>query len=275
MMSGQGKRRRAGGQRFLFLRLISLSLALALVIAAPLLNLRGITFIQGWFQSLSIGHLWFVSPLEGLESLLVTRTIYVPSLLAMAIPVLLAFLLGRVFCSWICPVSFFTEWLERLRRLVAGRKGLRDHLVFTRRLLWYVLMGEILLTMVIGAPVFVFLSPPGLVGRELMQWFFFARLAPEGVILILILVLELVTRRFYCRAFCPLGGLLALIGSRRRLVIRFDRESCVRCGRCDELCPLGLRPSLNEAAGPYCWNCGACVDGCLPEALVFQWRQGR
>ena len=56
-------------------------------------------FIQGWYQSLGIGSLWFVSPLEGLESLVITRSIYLPSIIGMAIPVTLAFLLGRVFCS--------------------------------------------------------------------------------------------------------------------------------------------------------------------------------
>ncbi len=261
--------------RYSFFRLLSLTLALVLVAATPFLNRNGIGVIQGWFQSLSIGHLWFVSPLEGLESLLVTRTLYVPTLVAMLVPVVLALCLGRVFCSWICPISFFAEWLERIRRALARRKRLRDRLVLTRRLLWFALIGELLLTMILGAPIFVFTSPPGLVGREMMQWVFFGRLAPEGMILVAVLILELVTRRFYCRYFCPLGALLALVAIRRRLVITLREEDCVQCGRCDQLCPLGLRPSLGEAAGPYCWNCGACVQGCRPAALDFSWRSPR
>jgi ferredoxin-type protein NapH len=52
-------------------RLITLFMATMLIVAAPLLNsVFQIDFIQGWYQSISIGNLWFVSPLEGIESII-------------------------------------------------------------------------------------------------------------------------------------------------------------------------------------------------------------
>jgi ferredoxin-type protein NapH len=263
------------GWRYSTMRQFLLSAAFLLLLVNPLLNYYwGIVFIQGWYQSLGIGELRLISPLEGLESLLISKQLYVPAVIAIAIPLLIAVLLGRVFCSWICPISFLAEMLTGIRRRIQKKAVLRDRLVLVRRLLWFALIGELLLSLILGAPLFVFLSPPGLVGRELMMVVFFHSLAWEGVLVIAVLTLELVTRRFYCRYFCPLGGLLALLGMARRLVVHRRAGNCNHCGRCDLACPLGLAPSIGESLSPYCWNCGVCIDSCDHAALDFIWRKG-
>lgn len=255
-------------------RLWTLSAALLLILLGPLANYYfQIDWIQGWYQSLGIGNFWFVSPLEGLESILVAKQLYLPALIAMLGPVMLALLLGSVFCSWICPISFFSECLDGIRRRISGRKWLQDKLLLSRHLLWYALIGELILTMILGAPIFVFVSPPGLVGRELMTLVFFHTLALEGVILLLVLGMNLVTRRLYCRHFCPLGATLNLLGSKRKVVVAMDHDRCTACGLCDRSCLLGLSPANGMAESLYCWNCGECVDACTSQALSFQWRQ--
>ena len=175
------------------LRLLILSGAFFLILVNPFLNYYlQINFVQGWYQSFGLGNLWFVSPLEGLESLLVTKQIFLPTLLGMLIPICLAALLGPVFCSWACPISFFHEMMDSIRRKLSGKKFLKDHLILPRPTLWFVLIGEILLSLVLAAPVFVFLSPPGLVGREIMIAVFFHTLALEGGIILVVLATNLV-----------------------------------------------------------------------------------
>ena len=101
------------GARWARRRLFVLTGAFLLIAINPFLNYYlQIDFIQGWYQSLGIGSLWFVSPLEGLESLLITKSFYMPALVGMLIPVVLAFLLGRV------------EGEERRRGI---RHGHREH----------------------------------------------------------------------------------------------------------------------------------------------------
>lgn len=254
-------------------RLMVLAAAFLLILINPLLNFYlQIDCIQGWYQSIGLGSLWFVSPLEGLESLLITKTISMPAIIGMLIPVILALLLGRVFCSWICPVSFLLELVDRLRRRISRKRFLQNRLIVARQILWYTLMAELLVSMVLGAPLFVFLSPPGLVGREIMMLVFFHTLAIEGMILFAVIALELLTRRLFCRSFCPLGGLLALLGSNRRLAVNHDRQACASCGLCSRSCPMGLDPERGEALSPYCWNCGECLDSCRQGALKFRWR---
>ncbi len=257
-------------------RYISLSGAFLLILLTPVLNhYLHFTFIQGWYQSLGIGRLWIVSPLEGLESLLISKYIYLPSLIGMLLPVLVAFYLGRVFCSWICPVSFLHETLDKIRKRIFRYSPLtwKDKFVFSLRILWVALIGEFLLSMILGFPIFVFVSPPGLVGRELMLGIIFHTFALEGIIVFGILVLHLFTRRFYCRYLCPLGGLLAFIGYRRRLKVRLKSRRCKACGACDRVCPLGLPVSRGGSYSPYCWNCGECVDHCPTGALRFYWKK--
>ena len=252
------------------MRFAVLSGSFTLLVVTPLLNCYlDWNFVQGWYQSIGIGDLWVVSPLEGLESLLVTRQAYGPLLVGMLLPLLVALLLGRVFCSWICPISFLSECLDRGRALF-GLKKTKDRWQLVKRILWLSLGLELLLTLVLGAPVFVFLSPPGLVGRQLMTLVFFHSLQIEALIILLILLLHLLTRRFYCRYLCPLGGLLALLGSRRRLRLVNRQEGCTACGRCDRSCPLGLTPSTGQGESAYCWNCGSCIDSCAHRQLTFR-----
>ncbi|OAG28041.1 4Fe-4S binding protein [Thermodesulfatator autotrophicus] len=254
------------------LRFLVLFLSFLVILVNPFLNYYfQINFIQGWYQSLSIGKLWFVSPLEGFESILVSKTIYLPLLIALFLPVLLASFLGRVFCSWVCPISFLSEIQERVLKIF-GFKRRKDLILLPRSTIWFTLIGDMVLAMMIGAPLFVFLSPPGLVGREIMMAVFFHTLAIEGVVILLVLFMNFFTRRFFCRYFCPLGGMLAFLGTRRSLKVVRDKDSCTECKMCEKACPLGLSPLKDESRGAYCWNCGACVDACNFEALKFKWR---
>jgi len=259
-------------QRFRPWRLTALIVAALVIVINPFFCYHGLTFVQGWYQSIAIGDWWIVSPLEGLESILTGKEIYLPALIAMLTPLTVAFLLGRVFCSWICPLTLAFEASDRLRGKIGRKSKAANSRRLPRAFLWLTLLGELLLTMILGAPVFVFLSPPGLVGREIMTLVFFGTLAWEGMLLALILVLEVFARRVFCRSFCPLGALLALVGMKRRLRLRLNAAACLSCGRCARTCPMGLQPAKGEGASVYCWNCGDCVDDCPGQALNLRWR---
>ena len=254
-------------------RMMVLFGAFLVILVNPFINrFFHINFVQGWYQSLGIGKLWFVSPLEGMESILVAKLIYLPLLIGMVIPVFLALFMGRVFCSWICPISFLSELMDKVRLRITGTKIIEDRVLLNHRALWFALVGEVTITMVLGAPLFVFLSPPGLVGREIMMAVFFKTLAVEGVVVVAVLVMNVVTRRFFCRYLCPLGALLAFLGSGRRLrVTMVDPQVCTDCGLCSKACLMGISPSKGESLGIYCWNCGECVDACPKKVLDYRW----
>ncbi|RUM42898.1 MAG: nitrate reductase [Desulfurobacterium sp.] len=261
-------------KRITWWRYAFLTFCFLLIAGNPFLNYHwDVNFVQGWFQSIGIGNLWVVSPLEGLESILTAKFFYMPSLVGMVIPVVVALLMGRVFCSWMCPVEFFSMLTDKVLGLFSKKlKYRKDLLSLPHKVLWFALSAELLLTMVIGYPMFVWWSPPGLIGREIMFYAFYKVVTVEVWIVVIVLLLNLLTRRFFCRYLCPLGALLALLGKRRQLVIKYLSSRCVNCKVCDTRCPMGIKPSVGESQSVYCWNCSECVDACPTGALKFTWR---
>ena len=254
-------------------------LSFLLLIAIPLLNLHGWNGLTGWYQSLGIFKLWITSPLESVEIILTSRHLYAALLVAMLLPIVLALVLGRVFCSWICPMGLLSEWADEIKRKLLRRRHAQSYeskYRLPRRTLWFVLAGELLLSLIVGTSLFSIYSPPGIVGRELARVLFLGTLGGEVIFIAAILVFEfLLVRRGFCRYLCPLGALLSWIGQRRSLRVELDTNRCVRgCKLCAQgkLCSWGLFPREGEAESIYCTNCGDCVDLCPFDALHFTWK---
>ena len=95
----------------------------------PWLNAPGahqFTLISGSLFALDLGGLPFADPVAALQ-VAVGGFAPAPRLLLGAVLSLgLALLLGRVFCSWICPYGFLSELVSSLRRRVAGVSGGTD-----------------------------------------------------------------------------------------------------------------------------------------------------
>jgi adenylylsulfate reductase, subunit B len=55
-----------------------------------------------------------------------------------------------------------------------------------------------------------------------------------------------------------------------------DRRSCVGCGTCAELCPMGVFSGTEGDGVPVarheeeCWHCNACVTDCPENALTLR-----
>lgn len=63
-------------------------------------------------------------------------------------------------------------------------------------------------------------------------------------------------------------------------LIRPDKDACVKCGACAEICPMRViqidgegYPRPIHDAFKICINCGYCVDVCVPGALHHQVRR--
>ena len=245
-------------------------ISLLLLVAIPLLTFLQIsTAVQGWFQAMSVAGVVFVSPLEGAESIIASGSLYGSLLIGLIPSILIAVLLGRVFCSWCCPLNLFQEISDGLGRVFrAGPRG-PGRLVLPKGTIFVALAADLVIVVILGAPFFAIWSPPGLVGREIMMAVFYRTLALEGAVIVLVLLLNLLTPRLFCRYLCPLGGMLAALGAKRPVKIRWNRHTCTDCGTCDPTCPMGLTPSRGESETVYCWNCATCRDACPEGSLKF------
>ncbi len=223
------------------------------------------------FYGVSITH-----PLAALEAVLASRVLYLPLILSALLPLLVTLLMGRVFCSWLCPAGFLLELTQRLR----GRLWMRRRLVLIAGDHRYqLLVFSLLLTLLFATPVVSAFDLPHVVGRELFYLLTYGTLSTGGLLLLagVLTVDTLAARRVWCRSLCPAGGFLSALGAKRLLRIGKKVERCIFCGECNRVCPYGLRPVELGIDKDYndkdCDNCGLCRDACPSGALYYRIRR--
>lgn len=241
-------------------------------LSAPFVNdpVKDLNLIKGstWtgiFLGLAIS-----DPLAVVSTLSAEKTIFWPFLLSALIPIIVTMLLGRIFCGWICPATFLYELNDKLRAglkrlgLIPGNKR------FDFNIKYYVLLAGIILSAVFGtATLFAIIYPPAIIGRELNYAIALGGIGSGVLFLLMTLFFDLlISRRSFCRYFCPGGALYSLLGRFRLLRIQRKVEACDDCADCINACQFGLNP-LHDNFGQECNNCTACISACKPDALGF------
>lgn len=93
---------------------------------------------------------------------------------------------------------------------------------------------------------------------------------PGCVILLALLVGMCIQERFFCRVFCPMGAVFALLPVLPLFSLTRDREACVKgCSACTKKCPsdLELPDSGSWQMEADCFQCQKCIDTC-PKSSV-------
>ena len=217
--------------------------------------------VEGWLP---------IAGLMNTKYLLVTG--HVPSIHPAAMFLFISFmlmsiLLKKAFCSWLCPVGTFSEFLWKLGRRVYGRNlRLPRWIDVALRGLKYLLLG--LFVAVIGAMSAAALddfmaTPYGLVADVKMLNFFRDIGITAAVVIGLLALLSTLIQNFWCRYLCPYGALMGLASLFSPVKIRRDQEACVDCGKCAKACPAGIAvDKLVQIRTVECTACMECVAVC-------------
>jgi ferredoxin-type protein NapH len=177
---------------------------------------------------------------------------------------------GRVFCAWVCPVNLVTDLAGWLR----SRLDVRPMFHLARDTRYYVLALALVLSAVSGVAAFEWVSPVGMMHREIIFGLGWGFLALVAVFLFDLFIL----RHGWCGHLCPLGAFWAVVGRAGQIRVRFDKASCTRCGECARVCPepqvLNLKrlEELGLVASGECSNCGRCTPLCPEGSLSFDVR---
>jgi polyferredoxin len=201
--------------------------------------------------------------------------IHPAALLLFAAFVLMSLFLKKAFCSWLCPVGAFSEFLWHLgRRLFTRNLRLPIWLDMPLRSLKYLLLA--FFVFIIGSmsaqELSSFLqSPYGLLADVKMLNFFRDISLTAGVVLVFLVVLSLVVQNFWCRYLCPYGALMGLVSFLSPVKIRRDAEACIDCAKCARACPAGLAVDhLVQIRSVECTGCMECIAACpAQDALAF------
>jgi len=90
--------------------------------------------------------------------------------------------------------------------------------------------------------------------RDMIGSMFWVKIA----ILLSFVAWSATAKRPFCRAACPLGAIFSLFNRTSLLQLAWDPDSCTRCGKCQKICPVDIRPD-RKAADPECLRCLDCT----------------
>ncbi|MCS7090143.1 MAG: 4Fe-4S dicluster domain-containing protein [Verrucomicrobiota bacterium] len=238
------------------------------------------------------------------------RTQFVPSIVAhvagagLAIGagfILLATLLwGRVYCSVLCPLGLYQDFIWWLRKKVrsAGRLPFMKEV---RALRWSVLVVSLAGTLVSGGMALAWFDPYSLFGRisstvfrdavirlsnslaPLMAqtglpgwyhtepvWQWTAATVCTLILLLLVTALAVWRGRLYCNTVCPVGTLLGWLANGARWQLRLQSTRCHKCARCLEACRaqcIDLRKQKVDFS--RCVLCLDCLAICPEQGFQF------
>ena len=267
------------------MRLIAMRRAAQLLVVAglcalPWVNAAGWRGVSGSFFALDFLGIPFADPVGAAQ---VAAMGFLPAgrLLGGALLSLgLALLLGRVFCSWVCPYGLLSELVYTLRwRQSVARLVVRQ--AFWGKILLLVL--GLVAALGVGFPVLGIVSLPGELSLlPVLAWQgdeAWALLGAAAVPLVALLLEFATGKRLWCRFVCPQSVLLGaaakcLPKSVRGLRINWRAEKCTCKGKapCQQACSLDLNP--RRKGGPErqdCTHCGDCVSTCAAYGKALGW----
>jgi len=247
-------------------RIVQFSIIALFLSPLLLVEIESDNFFFGSLASSTFVGIVLSDPFAALQVMFASKKVNIAYMSgALIIFVFYLVLRGRVFCSWVCPVNTLLEFTEKLRRFFKVKDK-----TYNRHTKKYLALLVLLLSFIIGVPVFEIFSPIGFTMRNALFTF------GIGIWIIIAIVLFelLISKRGWCRYFCPLGGFYQSIGKAGLFKVEFNHDACMGCDKCRSVCfaePVILEPGIFRESkfvdAGDCSLCGACVDHCPFDAL--------
>jgi MauM/NapG family ferredoxin protein len=254
-----------------------------------------------------------LDPLVGISSLL-SGQILIKGFLWGAVIVILTILLGRIFCSFLCPLGTINHVIGSVKPALKGSQMVLANQKTPSQRIKYFILILLLAGSILGTNMAGLLDPFALLFRSIalavlpgigtgLRSFFDALAtsdikvwsmlsyagevlvsplfgyAPQayqtgwaiGLILLLILFLNRIRPRFWCRTLCPLGALLGIFSRFSILKLEKYLEKCTNCNLCIRHCQGAASPKPGQGwETAECLTCLNCHNVCPEDALAFK-----
>src|SRR5512143_310822 len=223
------------------------------------------------------------------------------------ITIVITLIFGRVFCGWVCPLGTLNNPVGSIRKKRPEDLYVKGYRV--KYYILIAILGSAVFTLqpvgimdplsllirsfsVSVYPLFNYgvrsafdaiyaANPAGIAGisepvytalKKTVLSFeqsFYDQGVFIGMVFFLVIGLNLIEKRFWCKYLCPLGALLGIL-SRFSLLKRSVSEGCTSCGVCATACQGNAQP---ETKGQWrdteCLVCRNCDDICPHNAVSF------
>ena len=242
--------------------------------------LAALFFIGITLLFIGIGHNWWgwMAKLQFLPSLLALNVGVIIGL------ILLTLLLGRIYCSVICPLGVFQDliiWIRRKgEKLFKKKKTHKFKYISEHKWVRYgVLVLSIVSIVVSGQMLIALIAPYSAYGRMIQSIVaacsgsVTAALLITGVLtLVIITVCAWMWGREYCNTICPVGTTLSLFSRFSLMRPVIDESKCINCGKCGRGCKAGCIDTKNHKIDySRCVDCFDCIGTCQDNAINFKY----
>jgi ferredoxin len=214
---------------------------------------------------------------------------------------LLTLISGRTYCSFLCPLGIAQDLTSRIGGRIKKkfrRYGFKKPFTILR---YSILAITVIVTLIWGIYMITLLDPYSIFARSMTYFikplviylnnfgsailgkfdiYYLSNVPVKSFPLIIYSIpaaffllvggLSLTKGRLYCNTFCPVGTLLGLISKISLFRIKFDEETCTRCGRCAIRCKSScidfLKPNVDISRCVSCFN---CIHTCPEKAMSY------
>jgi len=187
----------------------------------------------------------------------------------MIVPLLLALVLGKVFCSHLCPMRLMFELGQMVRRGLERVGVFLPEMRSDARYGGWVLLGGMLATLTASTAVWLFILPYVALSASIFLYVSTGVVSGLLVSVAVWLIIDLFfAPGYFCHNVCPTGFLLEKVGRWSLFRLRkVDPNPCPEnCFICEDRCPYALSPK-EETHTPACDNCGQCAAVCPSSRL--------
>ncbi len=190
----------------------------------------------------------------------------------------ITYLLGRVYCGWICQLGALQEflYLPAKFKFLQTRKSVK-----ILRMVRIVLLAILLIQLAAMGlkywcridpfiSVFGFVDFAALISKTKL---FDSELIIIITLVLLLLISSLLTHRPFCRAVCPVGLALGFISKLPGASVIGLKGQCTGCKNCFNACDIkaiSKKGKENYLDNIECIACGKCIDHCKKSGLGFK-----
>ncbi|MEO5355856.1 MAG: 4Fe-4S binding protein [Nitrospirae bacterium YQR-1] len=230
-----------------------------------------------------------ISPLTFLSTLLSSFTVYKGIILSLFVIIPTIFL-GRFFCSWICPMGVFNQWISHVFNKCKNVDHCKNNSYRSIFAFKYYLLTVLIILAAFGALQSGLFDPVSFLTRSFTvslypainytggTFYLKQPIFNGGMLITLIFIIIIFSNRFitrlWCRALCPLGALLGVISAFSVLRIRRNTAKCTDCRKCMRFCHGACDPHLSLRQSE-CHLCMTCIEECPEGAIHYGWEEAQ
>lgn len=212
------------------------------------------------------------------------------TLLAVLVWIAVTLLLGRVYCSTICPIGTLQDVAARLRRILwRGGSFPYRHSPGQPRNMRMLLIILLIVTAGLGTAAngwalmpFIQISPSDSYEHMVNA------IAPQqhhpglrlmiaaAINFVFVVAMGAFCGRELCNKLCPLGASLGALSQMSLMQIDIDTDRCTHCRRCEDVCKaMCLDSEIGTTDASRCVRCFDCLAVCPDDAIHFTRRRHR